>query len=57
MFISINGPPVADINPQLYVKIWLRDHRSAFSAPRGKEQKEINEEDKLQIHFFTNVFN
>lgn len=39
MFISINGSPVEDFNPRPYVKIWLRNHRSADSAPRGKEQK------------------
>ncbi|KAL4104267.1 hypothetical protein QTP88_019576 [Uroleucon formosanum] len=40
MFISINGPSVADFNPRPYIKIWLRDHRSAVSTPRGKERKE-----------------
>ena len=48
IFISINDPPVEEFNPQPYVKIWLRDHRSANSAPRGKEKKKIvDEEDEL----------
>lgn len=56
MFISINGPSVVDFNPLPYVKIWLKDHRSAVSAPRGKERQESNDENKLQKMFFTNVF-
>ncbi|XP_060859875.1 uncharacterized protein LOC132937054, partial [Metopolophium dirhodum] len=48
MFISINGPSVADFNPRPYIKIWLRDHRSAVSTPRGKERKEIDDENKMQ---------
>jgi hypothetical protein len=58
MFISINGPPVEDFNPRPYVKIWLRNHRSADSVPRGKEQKKktIDEEDELRQQFFVNLF-
>lgn len=57
MFISINGPPVEDFNPRPYVKIWLRNHRSAESAARGKEQKKnIDEEDELRKQFFVNLF-
>ncbi|XP_025198296.1 E3 SUMO-protein ligase KIAA1586-like, partial [Melanaphis sacchari] len=54
MFISINGPSVADFNPRPYIKIWLRDHRSAVSTPRGKERKEIDDENKMQKLFFNN---
>ncbi|KAL4122948.1 hypothetical protein QTP88_015189 [Uroleucon formosanum] len=57
MFISINGPSVADFNPRPYIKIWLRDHRSAVSTPRGKERKEIDDENKMQKLFFNNLFN
>lgn len=57
MFISINGPSVADFNPRPYVNIWLKDHRSAVSAPRGKERKETKDDNKLQKFFFTHVFN
>ncbi|XP_050443891.1 uncharacterized protein LOC126847627 [Adelges cooleyi] len=42
MFIFINGPPIADFNPRPYVKVWLREHRSAVSALRGKRSEEIN---------------
>jgi hypothetical protein len=56
MFISTNGPLVADFNPRPYVKIWLKNHRSAVLAPRGKERQESNDENKLQKMFFTNVF-
>jgi len=57
MFISSNGhgSPGEDFSPQQYV--WLRDHRSAVSAPRGNEQKETDKkEDKLQTKFFVNLF-
>jgi len=61
VFISINGPSVANLNPRPYVKIWLKDHRSAVSAPRGKERQKSNDENKLQKMFlpmyFLNVFN
>lgn len=60
MFISINGPPVADFNPRPYVKIWLQDHRSASSAPRGKvteHQKADKEDDASRKTFFINIFN
>jgi len=56
MLISINGPSIADFNPRSYVKIWLKDHRSAVSAPQGKERQESNDENKLQKMFFTNAF-
>jgi hypothetical protein len=56
MFISINGPSVADFNPRPYVKIWLKDHRSAVSDLRGKERKESNDQNKWQKMFFTIVF-
>jgi len=39
MFISINGPSVEDFSPQPYVKVWLRDRRSAVLTPRVKERK------------------
>ncbi|XP_060842821.1 E3 SUMO-protein ligase KIAA1586-like [Rhopalosiphum padi] len=55
MFISINGPSIADFNPRPYIKIWLRDHRSAVSTPRGKERKEIDDENKMQKLFFNNI--
>lgn len=29
MFISLVGPPVSEFCPALYVKLWLRGHRSA----------------------------
>lgn len=48
MFIPINGPSVADFNSRYYVKIWLKDHRLAVSVPRGQEQKETNDKNKLQ---------
>lgn len=31
MFISINDPPVENFNPQPYIKVLLRDHKSAKS--------------------------
>jgi len=55
MFISINGPPVQDFN-RPYVKISLRNHRPADSAPRGKEQKKSVDEDELRKQFFVNLF-
>ncbi|XP_025411912.1 uncharacterized protein LOC112684554 [Sipha flava] len=54
IFISTNGPSVADFNPRPYVKIWLKDHRSAVTALRDKERQESNDENKLQKMFFTN---
>jgi hypothetical protein len=59
MFISTNGPSVADFNPRPFVKIWLKDHRSAVSAPRGKKRQELNDENKLQKipMFFLDFFN
>jgi len=57
IFISINGPPVEDFSPQPYVRVWLRDHRSAVSAPRGKERKETDKEnEKLRKIIFVNLF-
>jgi hypothetical protein len=57
MCLCVYGPPVEDFNLQPYVKIWLRNHRSADSAPRGKEQKKtINEEDELKKQFFVYLF-
>jgi len=43
MFITaIDDPPVEDISPQPHVKAWLRDRRSAVSAPRCKERKQTD---------------
>ena len=29
MFIKSNGPPIEVFNPEMYVRSWLEDHRSA----------------------------
>lgn len=57
MFISINGPSVENFNPQPYVKVWLREHRSAESASRGKKRNDTDDkEDQLRKQFFVNIF-
>lgn len=48
MFFVINGPLVEDFNSWPYVKAWLRDHKSAVSAPRGKGRKKQIK--KMTIH-------
>lgn len=50
LFIKINGPPVADFQPQYFLKRWKENHRLAVDNRTRKVTRKESDETKRKMY-------